>query len=159
MPSLSAAVVVHCCCCWLSPSSLFAVAIVIVRCHRHPSLPSSTSAAVNATLCLCRLLLPALVHPLCSPPLNLACHCRPRLWLSAFAVVIRRHCLLPLQPSSPLCCLHRLSLPTLVLPHCNPLPNHACHHHPPQSSSTTVVVHRCHTSTRPPSYKMLIDAL
>jgi hypothetical protein len=133
MPLLSAAVVV--CYCRRLPLPLlsFAIAVVVVRCRCCPLRPSSASAAIIATPCLCRLLPPALVCPLHSLPPNLACHCCPPLSLSAFAVIVRRRRLPPPQPSSPLCCLRRLSPPGLVLPHCSPPLNHACRHCPPPS--------------------------
>jgi hypothetical protein len=115
------------------------VAVVIVRRRQRLPPPSSASAAITATPCLCCLLPPALVLPLCSLPLNLACCCRPPLLLSAFAIVVRRsHLPLP-QPSSPLRCLRRLSPPALVLPHSSPPPNHACHCRPPPSSSAVPI--------------------
>jgi hypothetical protein len=141
------------------PLSLSAIAIVVVCRHHCPPPPLSAVVAIIATLCLHSLLLPALVLPLCSSQPNLACRCPLPLSLSAFAIVVHCCCLLPLQPSSPLCCLRRLSLPALVLPHLSPPPNHACCHRPPPSSSATVVICHCRTSTRPPSYKMLIVAL
>jgi hypothetical protein len=95
------------------------IAIVIIRHRRCSPLPSSAAAAVIATQCLCHLLPPVLVLTLCSLPPNLTCRCHPLLLLSAFAVVVCC-CHLPLpQPSSPLCCLRRLSPPALVLPHCS----------------------------------------
>ncbi len=159
MPLSSAAVVVSCCHCPLLLLLLSAVAVVIIHHRRCPPPPSSTSAAVIATPCLCRLLPPALVHPLCSLPPNLACRCCLPLLLSAFAIIVCRRHPPPLQPSSPLHCLCHLSPPALVLPHCSPLPNHACCCCLPPLSSATIVVRRCRTSTCPHSYKMLIVAL
>ncbi len=161
MPSSSPTVMVRrrLCCHLPSPMLLSAITVVVV-CRRCRPLPlSSAFAAVIATLCLCHLLPPALVRPLCSPPLNLACRCCLLLSIYAFTIVVRRRHLPPPQPSSPLRCLRRLSPPALILPHLSPLPNHACCCHPPLPSSATVVVHRHRTSTCPPSYKMLIVAL
>jgi hypothetical protein len=135
-----------------------AVAVIVVYRCRCPPLPSSAVAAVIATLCLHRLLPPALVLPLYSLRPNLACRCRPPLLLSASAVVVCCRILPPLQPSSPLHCLCRLSPSALVLLHCSPPPNHASCCCPPLSSSATVVVCHHRTSTRLPSYKMLIVA-
>jgi hypothetical protein len=112
------------------PLSLSAIAIVVVCGRRHPPPPSSAVAAVIATLCLRHLPPPALVLPLRSSPPNLACRCCLLLSLSAFTVVVCCRRLLPLLPSSPLRCLHCLSLPTLVLPHCSPPHNQACCCHP-----------------------------
>ncbi len=158
MPLLSAAFVV--CRCHRRPSPLSSAVAVVVVCRRHcPLPPSSAAAAVIATTCLRRLLPPALVHPRRSPPPNLACHCHLLLSVSAFAVIVRRCRLPPLQPSSPLCCLCPLSLPAFILPHHSLPPNHACCRHLPPMSSTTIVVHRRCTSTCPPFNKMLIVAL
>ncbi len=141
MPLSSTTVVVRdCrCCCPPLPLLLSAVTVVVVRRRHFPLLPSSASTAVIATPCLRCLLPPTLVRPLCSPLPNFLCCCRPLLSLSAFAVIVhRRHLPLP-QPSSPLRCLHRLSPPAIVFPHCSLLPNHACCCCPPPSSSASII--------------------
>ncbi len=75
---------------------LSAVAVAVVCCRNHPPPPSSAAKAVIATPCLHCLLPPALVHPLCSPPPNLACRSHLPLSLSTFAVIVcRRRLLLP----------------------------------------------------------------
>jgi hypothetical protein len=140
------------------PLLLSAVVVVILCRRRCPPPPSSAAASVIATPCLLHLLPPALVHPLCSLPPNLACRCCPLLSLSPYAILIRRRRLPPPQPSSPIRCLRRLFPPALVLPHCT-LPNHVCCCCPPPSSSATVVLRHRRTSTCPPSNKMLIVAL
>ncbi len=90
------------------------------------------------------------------------CYCRrppSPLSLTTTIVVCRCH-VLPLQPSSPHRCLHRLSLPSLILLHRSLPPNLACRCRLPPSSSAIVVVCHRRTSACPPSYlKMLIVAL
>jgi hypothetical protein len=159
MPLLSPAVVVRCCHRPPLLLSLSAAAVVVVRHRGCPLLPSSAPAAVIATPCLHRLLPPALVRPLSSPPPNLACNCCLLLSLFTFAIVVHCRRLPPPQPLSPLPCLHRLSPPALILTHCSPPPNHSCCCRLPSSSSATIIVCRPSTSTCPPSYKMLIVAL
>ncbi len=75
------------------------------------------------------------------------CHCPPPS-SAAIAVVFCRRCL-PLppsspQPSSPLCRLHCLSPPALILPRHSLPPDLASRCHLPPSSSATVVVRCCH---------------
>jgi hypothetical protein len=138
--AIAVVVVRHRCCRLLpSPLSSSAFTVAIAHHHCHPLPPSSASAAIIATLCLRRLLPSALVCPLHNLPPNLACHCCLPLLLSAFAIIVcHRHLPLP-QPSSPHCCLRRLSPPALVLPHCSLPPNHACCRRPPPSSSAVVI--------------------
>ncbi len=137
MLSSSAAVGVRRCRCHHPPLPLLlsAVTVVVVRCCCCPALPSSASAAVIATLCLRRLSLPALVHPLCSPPPNLACHCHLLLLLSLLstaAIFCRRshhhhsavstvsHCPLssfPIAVRRPIACV------VIVRHRCHPPPS------------------------------------
>jgi hypothetical protein len=145
LSSTVAVVIVRCCRCCCPPPSLSTAAIFHLR-SRHCHSVSPPSLAARS------------FRPLCSPTPNFVCCCCPLLSLSTFAIHVC-HCRLPPpQPSSPLRCLHHLSPTALVLPHCSPLPNHACRCCPPPSSSATVVIRRLRTSTRPPSYKMLIVA-
>jgi hypothetical protein len=119
------AVVARCHC---PPPSSATIAVVVPR--RCLPLPPSLPQPSSPLRCLRHLLPPTLVLPCHSPPPNLAsliirrCHHPPPL-SSGIAVVVRRRGLPPLQPSSPLSCLRRLSSPS-SLPHCSPPPKLAC---------------------------------
>jgi hypothetical protein len=133
MPSLSATVVRH-----HRPSpSLLSSAATVFRCrhlccsHHHQSPVSTIS---------CRLLssFPVIVRRLILQAVVIRCRCRPPPSSSAVTVVVCRHGLPPLQPSSPLSCLRRLSPPS-SLPHCRPPANLTCLCHPLPTVAAAVV--------------------
>ncbi len=100
---------------------LLSTAVIVRLCHQCLPLLSSAAAFFHhlfpppqpsLTLrSLHHLLLPALVLPHCSPPLNLTCCLCPLLLLS----VVHHHHLLPLQPSLQLHCLCSI-LPQSFIP-------------------------------------------
>jgi hypothetical protein len=132
------AVVVRCRC--PLPSSATIAVVIRRRClPLPPSLPQPSSPL----RCLHHLLPPALVLPRHSLPPDLASliirrRRRPPQLSSGIAVIVRRRGLPPLQPSSPLSCLRRLSSP-LSLPHCSPPPELACLCRPPPTVTAAVV--------------------
>ncbi len=101
------------------PLPLSAAIAVVVHRRCLPLLPSLPQPSLPLC-CLCRLLLPTLVLPRHSLPLNLASRHHPPPSSSANAIVVPRCGLPPLQLSLPLSCLRHLS-PPLSLPHCSPL--------------------------------------